>query len=254
MMVTNIVKPLILCNESGDWIGEGEKVLSDEIEKYNQDKRRFLFYPWGCMVCSYARRNLYTGILEFGKDDYLYSDTDSIKCLNLNDHMDYINRYNTWITNRISGVLKSYDLNLNDARPKNNKGVEKPIGVWDIETNENPYTGFKTLGAKRYIVEDRKNIYITIAGVSKLKGNEFMKLSDDPFKMFDESMEVPAEYSGKLVHTYIDDERKGSFIDYQGNVNHYDELSAVHLDMASYNLSITNEYKEYLKEKKKNGN
>lgn len=49
MMVTDIVKSEILCDESGEWIGEKVPDLAEAICQYNDNKRRFLFYPWG--VC-----------------------------------------------------------------------------------------------------------------------------------------------------------------------------------------------------------
>lgn len=49
MMVTDIVKPLVLCDSSGEWIGEEQPDLMEAISKYNDNKKRFLFYPWG--VC-----------------------------------------------------------------------------------------------------------------------------------------------------------------------------------------------------------
>ena len=51
--------------------------FEETIEKYNNKKNRFLFYPWGIFVTSIARHNLWMAIIEFG-DDYIYSDTDSI--------------------------------------------------------------------------------------------------------------------------------------------------------------------------------
>lgn len=247
MMVTNIVKPLIICDEHGEWKESEEKPLNESIQQYNDNKKRFLFYPWGVWVTAYARQNLLNGILEFGNRDYIYSDTDSIKCLNLDKHMDYVERYNKNIQDRIEKVLEIYKIDKNECKPKNNKGIEKPLGVWDIETIDAPYTRFKTLGAKRYIMEEKNDIYITIAGVSKTMGKDYIKKQSDPFKFFDDDMEIPELYSGKLTHTYIDDERKGTMIDYQGNINYYDELSSVHLEPTSYKMNILEEYKLYLK-------
>lgn len=247
MMVTNIVKPLYTCDTSGEWREPENKDLSEEIEKYNQDKKRFLFYPWGVWVTAYARRNLLNGVLEFGQRDYLYSDTDSIKCLNIKDHMKYINDYNRDITNRIDYVLDVYRIDREMARPKNIKGEPKQIGVWDWETENNPYTEFKCLGSKRYIYMQNDKLHITIAGVSKTMGKEYMQKQSDPFKFFDDDMEIPDIYSGKLTHTYIDDERKGIMTDYTGLENHYDELSGVHLEPTIYHMSIIEEFKRYYK-------
>lgn len=246
MMVTNIIKPEVLCSESGEWTGEEIKDIDTEIEKYNNDKKRFLFYPWGVWVTAYARRNLLEGVLEFGQHDYLYSDTDSIKCLNIDKHMDYINRYNDNIQKRIAYVLKLYGIDESEAAPENIKGVKKQIGVWDIETQDHPYTDFKCLGAKRYIYKQDEKIHTTIAGVSKYLGKEYIRKQINPFDFFSDNMSIPELDSGKLTHTYIDDRRTGSVTDYQGNKCFYDELSAVHLEPAPYHLSLLDEFKLYV--------
>ena len=91
MSVTDIVKDNAIYNEE-NW--DFEKVdIAEEIEKYNGSKNRFLYYAWGIYVTAYARRNLWTGILAVGKD-YIYSDTDSIKVLNYENHKPYVEAYN----------------------------------------------------------------------------------------------------------------------------------------------------------------
>lgn len=248
MMVTDIVKSMVIYD--GDWLGDEYPDLDEALAKYNDKKSRVLYYPWGVFVTAYARRNLYTGILEFGKD-YIYSDTDSIKCMHIDRHIQYVNNYNNWITHQIDTVLKAYGIDPEESRPKNIKGVKKQIGIWDWETEKEPYTAFKTLGAKRYIYEQGGELHITIAGVSKKLGKDFLKSQNDPFDYFSDEMEIDAGHSGKLTHTYLDDEQEGTLHDYKGHAMHYYEKSSVHLERSAYKMSMLAEFKDFCEEKKR---
>lgn len=246
MIVTDIVKELVLCDENGEWLGEEAPDLEEAIEKYNSSKKRFNFYPWGVFVTAYARRNLYSGIKAFGKD-YIYSDTDSIKCLNIDKHMDYVNGYNNYIIKAIDRVLDHYGIDQVEARPKNKKGFEKQIGVWDLETEKDSYTEFKTLGAKRYMYQQSDGLHITIAGVSKAMGKEYIESQMSPFEFFSDGMTIDKNHSGKLTHTYLDYEQHGFLKDYRGNYMRYDELSSVHLEKSDYRMTMTSDFKDYVK-------
>ena len=112
------------------------------IAKYNKSSSRFLFYPWGVAICAYARRNLFTGILEF-KEDYIYADTDSIKVQNIENHMDYIKRYNDDCIKKLYMAMDYHELPYDLIEPKTIKGESKPLGVWDFDGH---YKRFKTLG------------------------------------------------------------------------------------------------------------
>lgn len=225
------------------------------IDKYNRNNNRVLYYPWGVWVTAYARRNLFTGILEF-KNDYIYSDTDSIKVLNVEAHKDYIEKYNREVTKKIERCLKYYDIPIEMATPKTIKGVPKPLGVWDYE---GMYTRFKTLGAKRYMTEKDGEISITIAGVSKSAGVKYLKHkygnNTNIFNAFTEDLYFPPSYdcngveengSGKLCHTYIDKYMEGELIDYMGTKWIYNEQSGVHLENTDYTLSLDNEFKNLI--------
>ena len=252
MCVTDICKNEATYDTQWSEIKADVKAL---IEKYNNDRQRFLFYAWGVWVTAYSRRNLFTGILEF-KNDYIYSDTDSLKVFNADKHLDYIKRYNKRITEKIETCLKYYDLPINSARPKTIKGKEKPLGVWD---DEGVYDRFKTLGAKRYMTERNGEIEITIAGVSKKAGIRYLKhkykTNDKIFEAFIEDLYFPPHYdndgnddngSGKLCHTYIDELCEGEIIDYTGNKWKYREESAVHLENTEYSLSLDFMFKQLL--------
>lgn len=243
MTVTDIVRAVVKYVD--DSFVTTKPDLKSAINKYNNSRKRFLFYPWGVWVTAYARANLFSGILACGKD-YVYSDTDSIKVLNPENHMDYINAYNENIWNKLSAAAEFHNLPIEDFAPFTQKGIQKPIGVWD---NEGVYDRFKTLGAKRYIVEKDGEVEITVAGLHKGKAVEYMKMiSDDPFTVFETGLYVPPEHSGRLTHTYIEYEIEGDIVDYTGVPGHYHELSCVHMEPSAYEMEQSPEFRAFLDE------
>ena len=77
-------------------------------------------------------------------------------------------------------------------------------------------------------------------------GKDYLAANKDPFKMFSDEMEIDAEHSGKLTHSYLDYEQRGVMIDYLGNKNEFYEKSSVHLEKSSYVMSIAQEFKDFL--------
>lgn len=264
MTVTNIIRQ-IFKYENGEWINQSPNE-EKELEKYNNKKTRFLFYPWGIFVTAYARRNLFTAINEC-KNDYIYSDTDSVKIVNVNLHLEYFRKYNNMVKNKLLKAMDYHGLDHNLVHPKTIKGVEKWLGVWDFDGQ---YKTFKTLGAKRYMVRKWDNtLSFTISGVNKKYGIPYLEQNfKDPFKVFKNSMYFPSTFitkkdikfsdserynkgdeisgTGKNLHTYIDERREGILIDYLGNKNEYHELSAIHMQPIDYSLSLSNLFINYL--------
>lgn len=245
MTVTDIVRDEIIYSD--EWDIEKADVEKD-IEHYNKSRNRFLYYPWGVWVTAYARRNLWGGILAFG-DDYIYSDTDSIKCINIEKHFDYINSYNNTVKLKLQMAADYHKIDFELFQPKTIKGIKKLIGVWDWETENNKYTRFKTLGAKRYMIEQDGKINITVAGVNKKTAVPYLvkKYGNKIFDAFTNDLTIPKEHTGKMTHTYIDERKTGVITDYLGNKNTYDEYSAVHLENAEYSLSLSQAYIDFLK-------
>ena len=128
MCVTDIVRNTIEYTDSWHITPFTEDDIIEQVEKYNSSRNRFLYYPWGVWVTAYARRNLWTGILNIG-DDYVYSDTDSIKMLNYENHLPHINWYNQMIENKLKDMCKARKIDFALMKPKTIKGVEKLIGV-----------------------------------------------------------------------------------------------------------------------------
>lgn len=244
MMVTDIVKDNITYDE--DW---GVELVNpaDEIENYNDKMSRFLFYSWGVWVTAYARRNLWLGILTL-KDDYIYSDTDSIKFFNYEKHKPFFKRYNEWVEQKQIATLKYYNIDTSLLYPKTAQGEVKVAGFWDYEGN---YTRFKTLGAKRYLVEDNGELYLTVAGLSKRNGIEYMKemagSNSKVFDIFTDELVIPANRTGKSTHTYIDSESEHSITDYLGKTITVNAKSGVHLEEAEYSLNINDLYMRFFK-------
>ena len=239
MCVTSIVHDTVSFN-GVEWTTENGN-LDEELKKYNTDKNRFLFYHWGVWCTAYARNNLYTGIKEC-KDDYIYSDTDSIKIFNADKHKIYFEEYNKWIVQKLEKCLKYHNIPLDYISPKTIKGEKKTLGVWDFDGF---YTDFKTLGAKRYIFRKDNKLSITVCGLSKKSGKEFIENQQKPFLFFNDGMFIDCEHTGKMTHTYIDREIENVITDYLGNTAYYHEKSFIHLEKTDYILSLSDMYIKY---------
>ena len=239
MCVTSIVHDTVNFN-GAEWTTVNGN-LDEELKNYNTDKNRFLFYHWGVWCTAYARNNLYTGIKEC-KDDYIYSDTDSIKIFNADKHKNYFEKYNEWIVQKLEKCLKYHNIPLDYISPKTIKGESKTLGVWDFDGF---YTDFKTLGAKRYIYRKDDKISITVCGLSKKSGKEFIENQQKPFLFFNDGMFVDCEHTGKMTHTYIDREIENIITDYLGNQAYYHEKSFIHLEKTDYLLSLSDMYIKY---------
>lgn len=245
MCVTDIVRDNAVY-VNGEW-GKEQADVEDDIAKYNESKSRFLYYPWGVWVTAYARANLWTGILNIA-DDYVYSDTDSIKFLNYEKHIPFIEFYDKLITEKLKRMCKNLKIDFDRLAPMTIKGEKKPLGVWDFE---GIYSRFKTLGAKRYLVEKNGKLYLTVAGLSKQDGITFMlqQANGDNttvFEQFTDELYIDGEHTGKMTHTYIDDEQEAIVTDYLGNTQHVKSLSCVYLEDCEFTMSISKEYSKFL--------
>lgn len=251
MCVTDICRKEIIFNiETNQWEEDIEPDYEKNLLKYNESKQRFLSYGWGIWVTAYARRNLWSGILEF-KEDYLYSDTDSVKVINVEKHYKYIEDYNANVMIKLQRALKYHNLSMEMVSPKDIEGNTHTLGLWDNETEKGynyTYQTFKTLGAKRYMVKFASGKEsLTISGLNKKYAIPYLQSKNtDIFEEFKEGMYIPPKHTGKKTHTYIDIERDGIVKDYLGKWGEYHELSCVHMSDADYTLSLANDYVQFL--------
>ena len=244
MCVTDIVKDNSVYET--EWGVEAVNI-DEKIEEYNTSKNRFLYYAWGIWVTAYARRNLWSGILAFG-EDYIYSDTDSIKAVNYDAHKGYVEHYNKRVGEKLEMMCKHYNLDTKRLTPKTIKGVPKPLGVWEFEGN---YDRFKTLGAKRYLVQEGDKFTLTVAGLSKRNGMDYMIEqakgdSDKVFNMFNNSLYIPPDRTGKMTHTYLDLNMDAMVTDYLGHTSRVQNRSGIHLEACDFTLSVSAVYNDFL--------
>lgn len=263
MCVMNIVRDLIdFCGEwyvNGKPQSEFQQLTKEQQEQQlideNKKRGRFLFYAWGVFVTAYSRLKLWKAILELG-NDYLYSDTDSVKFTNAIRHRVFFKKENESIIREIKTALRHHGIDEKYIKPKTKEGIEKPLGIWEFD---GAYSEFKTIGAKRYLFrysddtrnkeKNRGKYVLTVAGLSKKKALDYILTKKKPFTFFRIGMYIPAENTGKLTHTYIDDVRKATVTDYTGITKNIIARSGVHLSKQDYKCSIARDYADFLKGK-----
>ena len=246
MCVTDIMSGDEQCTYSKGWEHIKQDV-AECVDQYNNNPNRFLFYIWGVFITAYARNNLFNGIKTIGHD-YVYCDTDSIKFLDMDAHKAYIEDYNRNIIRKCTECLEHWDLDPAMLAPKNQKGVEKQIGIWDYEGK---YDYFKTMGCKRYLTYKDGEFDLTCAGLGDDKGIAELTRDgtkvDDVFARFNDNFKVDAENSGKLAHFYNDDPYEIEVVDYCGNRGKISCNSCCVLFPVAFSVNGNEEYKLFLK-------
>lgn len=200
--------------ESGDYSIEAPP---DPEEKYNTEINKttsFLPYQWGVWVTSIATYNLF----QLGKcaDTWLYSDTDSCYAFGWDEKQ--IKKYNDGCKGR---------LKANGYSAVKHNGREYWLGIAET-SDEDVYTEFKYMGAKRYAGRSKADgqIHITVAGVPKRKGASCL---NDDLANFKPGFVFDGNITGKKTHTYIYEE-----IHTDANGNEY--ANSVDLTECDYNL------------------
>lgn len=247
MAVTDIVRDDLEYHQemyADEW-QQGKEDPFSQLNRYNNNPGRFLYYPWGVWVTAHARHNLFKGIYEFGSD-YVYSDTDSIKAINADRHIDFIKNYNLHVREELQAAADFHGIPMEDFEPCTIKGEPKLIGVWDFDGK---YDKFKTLGAKRYLVQQGDDVHFTVAGVNKKAIHDYMLEKyglQGVFDAFTRDLDIPKGRTGKLTHTYVDREWTGTVIDYQGTPFSYYEKSSIHLEAAPFKISMLDAFWDYM--------
>lgn len=234
--------------------------MQEQLDRYNTSYKRVLYYYWGIYITALAMRNLFWLIEEAG-EDYVYSDTDSVKMLNPDKHRKAVEEYNDRVKKKLFVMCEHFNIDKEMVTPRTIKGEVKMLGVFEWEGE---YTRFKTLGAKRYMVEKpdalkvekegktvKYDISLTVSGVNKTVAIPWLKKAyksnDKIFRAFNDGLCFPPEATGKLTHTYCDNDMWGTVTDYQGTPGEFYEKSYIHLEPTGYDLSMLSAFVNYLK-------
>ena len=232
MMVTKNITDEI--NFTDNW---GKVKLNEEIfqKKIAREKKQlsktFTAFQFGLWVTGYARRNLWQGILALDYD-VVYCDTDSIK--HIGNHNDFFNEYNKKIEEKEKARAKMLGIKEDSFAPKDKKGIEHRLGVFDIEPQCDK---FKTLGAKKYICEIDGKLKMTVSGVRKSAVSQIKDIND-----FNEKLTFDIEHANKLLSSYNDNMppvvwNRGKADEFKSNYKY-----GITLQPTTYSMSITPEY------------
>lgn len=254
MSVTDIIQDEVSFDGS-TWSVE-YKTLNDINEaledlRLHNKGRTFIAYQWGPWITAYARKNLWDCIIP-NDDAVIYCDTDSIK---MRGDADF-SWYNRRVDEKLRAMCEVYKIDFELTRPKTPKGVPKPLGYF---AKEEPFTEFKTLGAKRYIYREEEDgqLHLTISGVNKsavaclrdnidnfVDGFVFDKDSIiDGEKIVDENGDGVVK---KKYHTYLD-----SMPSVTWNKGQEDEYTSslrfgINMRPTGYKMGVTDEYMELI--------
>lgn len=236
MCVTDIIRDEV------EFVGDEWRIIpltttdiTDKLQRQKGWGKAFLSYAWGVWCTAYARKQLWDAILEL---DYnvVYCDTDSVKFLG---ETDFFDKYNEQILKQHEYISQIRDIPLEKFRPKDPKGVEHPLGVFDFE---GVYKEFKTLGAKRYCYKDKDGIHITVAGVSKTEGVKAIKCVDD----FRDGLYFDVDQSGKAIAFYNSTQKEVTLYDINNVPYKCTDKYGICIAPTTYKLTMTPQYIDYL--------
>ena len=223
--------------------------IEDALNKYNNSRSRYLYYPWAAWVTAYSRYVLLMTMYDLidAGVTVMYCDTDSIYHKPSPKAQDIIDRVNNEVRERLSAAMHyrrfyATDEEVDDAlAPKDIKGVRHHIGLFEVDGH---YSNFKTLGAKRYAVEKDGQFKITVAGLSKGAASYIKEIGG--MEAFIDGLTVPAEKSGRLTHTYSEETAKNLITDYMGNTCLMEQHGYIHLEPSPYVLTVSDDYTNFV--------
>lgn len=247
MTVTNMISDKVTF-DNNKW---NEEELSNEeiIEKLKSEKKKaFLSFSTGVWVTAFARNNLLRRVMAL--DQYVvYCDTDSCKLMQGYDKNIFI-EYNKSVEEKIKEVAEKLKIPVEKYKPKDKKGKEHLLGIFESETDEYnnyTYTEFITQGAKKYAYKKydyiketdsvEEVIHITVSGVPKEGSVSMNSLSE-----FKDGLVFRYRDTNKNLSLYNDEQVPALMTDYLGDELLVTDKSGICLLPNTYTLGKSYDY------------
>ena len=247
MMLTDICRPTINYDpahpdDKGNPFNTDPLDVLATMAHYYNSRNSFLSYQWGVWVTAHCRNRLQRAI-DLVAGDAIYCDTDSLKFLG--DHDSDFEKLNAEILEEANKCQLLTSCDVTD--PRDNSVIHYQLGIWE---KEKTYKTFKSLGAKKYAYTYDKDksgnpdnsLHITVAGLSKSKGGEWLTNHGGMSKFRIDTI-IPAGHSGRTVSDYKD---YLSPYTLRFNGESIWTGSAIAIYETTYKFSITDEYEELL--------
>lgn len=221
---------------------EKEQEILDDIQQ--KPWKNLVAFSMGIYITSLQRANICKMLWKIKDDDFLYTDTDSIKLLNGKLYYKIFEEENKRILNKIKAVSKLRNIDINLFIPKDKNGKEHPIGFWELEK---PYKSFCVAGAKRYCyIDENGEFHITISGVPKCASKHCtIKDFQDGFIFDNEICE-----NKKNIVTYLDGNNLYGVTLNKGKKDEYTvkEKYGINMYPTGYKMSLEKDYINYISE------
>ena len=246
-----IFSPIELVN--GEWKDIFSELEQEEREEKEQDIldelqqkpwKNIVAFSMGIYITSYQRSNICNMLLKIDDDDFLYSDTDSIKFLRGEKYEQIFEDENKRIIAKLKRISKERNIDIDLFMPKDKNGDIHPIGLWEREKN---YAYACFAGAKRYCYIDQNGeFHVTISGVPKCV-SKHTKIKDfqDGFiyDMWD------CEFHKNIV-SYLDGNNLVGVTLNKGKKDEFvvQEKYGINMYPTGYKMKLENDYVNYLSE------
>lgn len=216
------------------------EMIDGHCEQKWEDVKPLLLPQWGIQITSYVRNRLITLMSKIG-NDWVYSDTDSGKIINITRNLWIIEAFNNEIIrkNKTMWCPEEYDRNL-----------FMNIGIFD---DEGRLYNFKTLGCKRYLykaLEFNKKTEkyslvekTVVAGMKKGSLQEYCFENDlNIFEEFTNDLLLDPTVSKKKTASYNDEPFEVELTDYLGNTKIVSEESCCTIVDIQFKIKMSQEY------------